>query len=83
MHTKTSRFLFKFFMFPIILTSVSWRHEDLSTFREIATTFCIYFTLNWFFAVTVLEWNDKRADKFNQEKKAKKEAKKKEQKQES
>jgi len=70
-------------MFPIILTSVSWRHEDLSTFREIATTFCIYFTLNWFFAVTVLEWNDKRADKFNQEKKAKKEAKKKEQKQES
>lgn len=83
MLSKIFKFLFKYFSLPIIGTFVSWRHDDLNTFSDIATTFCIYFTLNWFFAVTILEWNFQRGEKLTQEKKARDAAKKKEQEQES
>lgn len=69
MLNKALKFFSKFFLFPIIVTSVHCRHQDLNTFKDIAITFCITFTLNWFLAMTVWEWNFKRAEEFNRKKK--------------
>jgi hypothetical protein len=62
----------RLFLIPIILTinELFFGNESFN-FSELFMSFCFFFTLNWFFDKTVVEWSIKRGQNLTEKKKNK------------